>query len=176
MKKENNLEYLNIYGNTQQQIKEYDYLNYELLSRKLIFIGNFVKELKTTNFDLVLNFDHEYKNICFSIKNDNIKIETIGFVSIILNMYEYNIPQEFIEEHQFAINLLVDFEERFDYEFLDKKYFKKDFFIIDIETTEWIEVLFSLSGEKQYYLKFMNDYFNKILNNKDDIEKKINKV
>ncbi len=172
--RQNTMNYLNIYGSYQEQTEQVAILEKEIFLRKIILLCYLSEKLKENNILLYLKVDSNYKKISFQTSKDDFpKKNRDNIYGFLLNIEEYGLESEFIEENNIAINSMIFFEEKFDYD--SSQTSKSNNFFIEKEKYEWIKLICDSCEKPDYYPYFMH----KILKDnlpENPIKKELNKI
>lgn len=160
------MNYLNIYGNYEEQKQAIKLAEEDLFFRKVSLIFYFVDYLNRYGTQLFLDIQPKFKKVCFFVKNTHFpKPHNNSVYGLLLDLDSFELPTDFIEEHNDAINVLFTFEDDFKY----KDVFKEDTLLeIKQDNLDWLKYLFLFLEKEHLEPTYLKKIFDKILSKNND--------
>ncbi len=167
------MNYLNIYGSYAEQKQELKKAEDELLFRRISLIFHLIDEINKYGTHLFLDIQPKFKRVSFFVKNKHFpKQHNNSVYGLLLDLDSFELPPDFIVEHNEAINALFLFEEQFQY----KQIFNEEKLIeVEPSNLDWLKYLFLFLEKEDLESIYLKKIFDKILS-KNNHNNNISKV
>ncbi len=160
------MNYLNIYGTYEEQKQALKVAEDELLFRKISLTFHLVDFLNQYGTQLFLDIQPELKRVSFFVKNKNFpKAQNNSVYGLLLDLDSFELPTEFIEQHNESLNILFALEEQFQY-----KNIFKDTKLLEVgkNNLDWLKYLFVFLDKESLEPIYLKKIFDKILSKNND--------